>query len=370
MTHFIAGKPVKGKDLIGRDKLLNEIHSLLKSGQSIVLIAPRRYGKTSILLELLNRGKKDKIFTLNLDFFSIINIRDLAEKITEGMLANKKLDKAFYNFKTSIGTLMKQIEFKHVVEDFEFILDFAGTKINDFQLLNNSIKFIESYSKRNNTQTLIGFDEFGDITKLDGDKIAKLFRTEIQHQDNTSYIFAGSYESVMSNLFITSKSPFYRFARIIKLGMINKEEYKTHIMQIFGELGVNIKEPIITEIINFTKGHPYYTQLICQHIELNYKNTDITEKKLNKIIEDVMWIEINYLEKLWEEITKSRENIPALLAIARNSEKIYSEIGSKGINVSRALRSLMKTGIIEKKDKNYIITDPYLTYWINHKVIN
>lgn len=287
------------------------------------------------------------------------------------MLANKKLDKTFYDFKASIGTLIKQIEFKHTVEDFEFILDFVETKKDDFKLLKDALKFIEGYSKRNKTHTTAGFDEFGEIIKLDSDRTAKLFRTEIQLQDNTSYIFAGSYESVMSNLFITSKSPFYRFARIVKLGMIDKGEYKIYLTQKFKEIVVNIDESAITKIINFTNGHPYYTQLICQHIELNYKNVDIDiEKRLSTIIEEVMWIEINYLEKLWEDATKNRENIPVLIAIARNSEKIYSEIKSKQINISRAIRNLMKIGIIEKKDSNYIITDPYLAYWIKQKVIN
>ena len=134
---------------------------------------------------------------------------------------------------------------------------------------------------------------------------------------------------------------------------------------------INAGETAVTKIIDFTNGHPYYTQLVCQHIELNYKNaaTEI-EKNLSTIIEEVMWIEINYLEKLWEEATKNRENIPVLLAIARNSEKIYSEIRDKHINISRAIRNLKKTGLIEKKDSNYIITDPYLAYWIKKKVIN
>ena len=58
-----AGKPVHGKDLIGREKEIRELIYLLKGGQSIVLIAPRRFGKTSLIMEVMKRMKKEGIFT-------------------------------------------------------------------------------------------------------------------------------------------------------------------------------------------------------------------------------------------------------------------------------------------------------------------
>ena len=46
-TQFTAGKPVWGKNLIGREKIIQEIIKLTSKGQSVVIIAPRRMGKTS-----------------------------------------------------------------------------------------------------------------------------------------------------------------------------------------------------------------------------------------------------------------------------------------------------------------------------------
>ena len=54
---FQAGRPVLGEKLIGREEILEKIIRLLISGQSVVLIAPRRFGKTSVVLEVLNRIK-------------------------------------------------------------------------------------------------------------------------------------------------------------------------------------------------------------------------------------------------------------------------------------------------------------------------
>jgi len=48
-----VGKPVYGNQLIGRDKELRLIKELIQAGQSIVIIAPRRMGKTSLLITSL-----------------------------------------------------------------------------------------------------------------------------------------------------------------------------------------------------------------------------------------------------------------------------------------------------------------------------
>ena len=51
--NFQVGKPVTGKDFIGREEELKLMLQLLSQGQSIMLIDQRRYGKTSLVHEVL-----------------------------------------------------------------------------------------------------------------------------------------------------------------------------------------------------------------------------------------------------------------------------------------------------------------------------
>lgn len=75
---FPVGVPAKGGDLIGRERELRSISEMLLGGQSVILISPRRYGKTSLSLEILRRLKKEGCYTLYLDIFSILDRYDLA----------------------------------------------------------------------------------------------------------------------------------------------------------------------------------------------------------------------------------------------------------------------------------------------------
>ena len=90
-----VGRPVTGNNLIGRDAEINLIKELVKAGQNFVIIAPRRMGKTSIVLELLQQFKNEGFYTGYTDLFSVSNIHILATRITETILANKKFDKLF-----------------------------------------------------------------------------------------------------------------------------------------------------------------------------------------------------------------------------------------------------------------------------------
>ena len=376
---FQAGRPVVGEKLIGREQAIKQIISFLVGGQSVVLMAPRRFGKTSILLEVLNRVKSQGLFTAYIDIFATPTKRILAEQITESVLANRKLDKVFSNFRKSISSILKQVEFKQAIEDFEFILDFAETKQDESVLLSESIDFIERFSIKYNQQIVCGFDEFGDIEKLDGLEIVKLFRSKLQLQQNTSFLFSGSHESVMNQIFITSKSPFYRFARIINVKEISPDIFKNYIKNEFSRIDVKINPESLNSIIEFTGGQPYYTQLVCRQLEYlvttNFAKSSsgiskqISINDVNTAIEEAFWAEINYIEKLWEELSVSREQTQVLISIVRGVDSVYRSLNLNQVNVSRALRNLKLKGVIKREGKNYRLIDPMLKYFICRDIL-
>ncbi|MBC8180797.1 AAA-like domain-containing protein [candidate division KSB1 bacterium] len=376
---FQAGRPVVGEKLIGREQAIKQIISFLVGGQSVVLMAPRRFGKTSILLEVLNRVKSQGLFTAYIDIFATPTKRILAEQITESVLANRKLDKVFANFRKSISSILKQVEFKQAIEDFEFILDFAETKQDESVLLSESIDFIERFSIKYNQQIVCGFDEFGDIEKLDGLEIVKLFRSKLQLQQNTSFLFSGSHESVMNQIFITSKSPFYRFARIINVKEISPDIFKNYIKNEFSRIDVKINPESLNSIIEFTGGQPYYTQLVCRQLEYlvttNFAKSSsgiskqISINDVNTAIEEAFWAEINYIEKLWEELSVSREQTQVLISIVRGVDSVYRSLNLNQVNVSRALRNLKLKGVIKREGKNYRLIDPMLKYFICRDIL-
>jgi len=361
-----VGKPVYGNNLIGRDKEIRLIKELILAGQSIVIIAPRRMGKTSLIIELIRQLKDEDYFTCNIDVFSVSNISSLAHRITESVFANNKLDKYFRQAVGNITEAFKNVKFKSEIDDYSFILEFNSKSKNaPFDLLENSLDLIDSYASKNKKKMLAAFDEFGDIKKLDGEHIVKLFRSVIQLQQNTTFLFSGSYESVMSELFVSRNSPFYRMARIIELGNIDSHDFEIYLTKVFVDNNINVDSHRVSKILSFTKGHPYYTQLYAQELLINYKLSDKNRVASHEeILQQLLIVEKSFLEKNWEDISRKRENKIVITAIAKGAKSLYAEIDNKKINIARAVNNMKKQGLVSMKDSSYILNDPLFNEWI------
>ena len=64
---FVFGVPVEGVRFTNREKEKKEILDSLMAGQNLILFAPRRYGKSSLLREVIRGLDKGKFLTLWID---------------------------------------------------------------------------------------------------------------------------------------------------------------------------------------------------------------------------------------------------------------------------------------------------------------
>ena len=181
-----------------------------------------------------------------------------------------------------------------------------------------------------------GFDEFGDIEKLDGDRIIKLFRSELQRQQKSVYLFAGSYESIMNKIFTDKSSPFLRFARIIKLGNISAESFIPYLETNLFEANIEESGKLARDIFDFTGGHPYYTQLLAQQSLLFHGNLKPNSRRMFHLLEETLYVEKDYLERLWESISGNRQQKTVMLALAEEKGTLYTTLDNNKINISRA----------------------------------
>lgn len=363
-----VGKPVTGSELIGREKEISQILQTLKAGQSIAIIAPRRFGKTSIMLEVLQQLSKNGYFTGNIDIFTIPNIGQLAFEITGQVLKNRKLDEAFNKLRTNLTEILRNIKFRNEIQDAEFILSFGKTEKNDWEQLSNSLSYIESFSMKHHKECCFAFDEFGDINKLDGNEIVKLFRGIIQKQSRSIYIFTGSYESVMDQLFVTNNSPFYRMVKIIEPGFIDFDALKVFVKEKFSELKIPVVNDYILRGIQLTKGHPYYIRLFIQEYYFQY-NEDKKSLNPDNVFRNMLITEKSYLEKLWDEISSRKETKYLIIRLIETSGKPYTKTQNNTINISRAIKELKGKGVISSDDSGYFITDPLLEMYIRLNVL-
>lgn len=109
----ITGPPVEGDDFFGREKELNFADKHIQKGNSLILAAPRRIGKSSFGKKLLAQAAKKGWNTLELNLEEITSeeafVRLFVEKLEQQSWwtrfkkkSSERLDKLLSNIKTSI----------------------------------------------------------------------------------------------------------------------------------------------------------------------------------------------------------------------------------------------------------------------------
>ena len=359
-----VGRPVGGMQFIGREKEIQEIMTYLKMGQSIVIIAPRRFGKTSLVMEVLRRMRKEKHYTGFIDVFEQIDLNQFSKSIIGEVLDNHGLKKSYQSAKGSIMTMLKNVKLKAAIDDFEILIGIEDSTVNEMDQIGHAIDFIDDFGRKANKTITFAMDEYGDILKFDKAKaIIKMMRAKIQQQDNATYLFSGSYESVMDSLFVDSKSPFYRLARKIDLKYLEFSDVKKYMIKMLKNYRIDYDVKLIEDIIDFLKAHPYYSQLALQQMFL-YHTTKAKAPTFKELLELIVNSDRSYLEKIWEDISKNKEMAYILKHLSTNANGIYAMAAVEKINASRAIKKLEGKGILYKEKDTYHFYDSVFQQWI------
>lgn len=357
-----------GENFIGREKEIDYITQHIRMSQNVLVTGPRRMGKTTLAKEIINRLKERNFFTAYLEILPVSSINHLSSEIVGAVLENLNLRNEFYEMKSEANLSSIDPELKIIVDDYDFLLGFRGKSVDNYELLGNCLDFIERFSVRHKKRMVCVFDEFGDIKKLDDGRLVELFKSRIRKHINTSYFFTGSYESVMSSLFEEAQSPFNRFATKLRIGEIDEQDFMTFYERQFGYYHIPFPDKLVIRILDLTRGHPFYTQLALQEIIIYHlANEKIPD--FDVLIRKMIHAEKDYLEKSWEEIATSKQNIKTILAVTKGVNGVYSSLRNSNVNIYRSLKMLVGNGTLTvNPDKTYRMSDPLLNFWIKQNV--
>ncbi len=347
------------KDLfIDRKNYFEELSDGLKQGKDYILIAPRRFGKTTLAHEILRNIQLDNDYlVMSIDFMRYSgSVQSIAEAIIENTL----------NAIGFIGKLklwMQQIEFslkiklKYADLEIEPIIQLIRNKSNEWSLLEYALEFIETAAIKASKKFIVFFDEFGELHSLD-ERVVKMFRSVLQLHKNVHCLFAGSQETLMSKIFVEQSGAFYRFGNLIWL----KEFEKSEVLELLSKLKLDYE--VIDLILTRFSCHPYYTSKIIKDIMLKPDYGSSVNLFL-AYISDILILEENaYLELQLEKIKSRSHALDVFTQIALNQDPYSLPIAKQ--TVYTILKSLETSGFITKIDKaKYMVADPLLKLYFN-----
>jgi len=354
---FKFGSVVDDPYFTNRTDELAKIQDIISSNNHLIMISPRRFGKTSLIRKAVKNNNQHLLF---LDLQLINSIEDFAAQYLRRIyriFPSERIKEFIRNFR-----IIPTLTLNPVSSEME--VSFQSREA-DLPLLEDALNLLEQLSNPDQ-RTIVIFDEFQDLIRL-GDGIDRKLRSIMQMHKNINYILLGSQESMMREIFEKKKSPFYHFGLLFPLQKINKKHFTSFIS---GGLNKVCDKPdlIAEEILNFTDGHPYYTQqLAFTTWNILYKDKEALKPVEQAILETVQNHDFDY-ERLWATLNNTDKKTITNITQRKNKQNV--SLLSKNANIGpsstifSSLKRLMLIGNVIKTEKGYEIDDPFFKQWI------
>lgn len=181
---FKSGMPVHGKDFIDRKEHVKKFNTFIENNQHIMIKAPRRYGKTSLILQIFEKYKYDKIY---IDVKRATSLKSLAEQIINEAYKFAGVNSIISKAKDSISSLFRQLKgsVKIDLEIAELTIETLEknekNQLAEEEFFLYAVDLVEKIANRQNINIKFAFDEFQDILAISSAKILDRLRGVIQH---------------------------------------------------------------------------------------------------------------------------------------------------------------------------------------------
>ena len=354
---FKFGTVVEEPFFTDREKETEEILSILGSENHLILTGPRRYGKTSLVRRACSMTGRPVIY---LDLQVITGKEDFAAQLLKRvyrMHPVEKLKKYLTSFRLIPALILNPVTGE---VDVRFHPEPSG-----FVSLEDVFDLLQKISTKKEKLVVV-LDEFQEIKRIHPE-LDRNLRAIMQLQVNINYIFLGSRESLIREIFEKKKSPFYHFGYLMQLDKIPSEAFTGFLEQGFRKMSNQYKS-ISARILEQTRMHPYYTQQLAFTVWEMLARSGYSEDIVLLAGEEIIRNHDNDFERLWN--TLNRTDMKILIGMADCELSPLSEEFSRRYNsgpsstVFSSLKRLTQSGILIRSVNGYNLDDPFFKQWI------
>ena len=372
---FVYGVAVSDYNFIGRERETKRLLDNFKGGINVILMSPRRLGKTSLVKHVCNKLDNKDIITVYLDIFGCKSEYDFYNKLTAEVLKQtaSKSELWFEEAKEFLYRLTPKISFSpEPNSDFSISLGITPKTHTPEEVL----QMAETIAIKRKKRIVICIDEFQQIGEMSNSKqIQARLRTVWQHQKHVSYCLFGSKHHLMSTIFLHRSMPFFQFGDTISLNKIATEDWVEYIVSHFADGKRTINRELAEEICKFTENYSAYVQQLAWLVfTLKEEGETVTENDVRQAENDLLATNNILFMQMIEPLSEFQLNF--LRAIASGIKKDFGlsevreeyNLGSYS-NITRLKTALLERDLIEKQKTEWVITDPIFAKWLKQKIM-
>jgi len=260
-----------GDAFCNREMIRAQIKSNIEQVQPTLLSAPRRYGKTSLVEQVLQydipASRLKKHFSHSIELLMAHDLESVQNIILSG------IGRLAGNILPFHKSAMIKLQGYFSAMRPEYTMDMNGPRVAlspkvSLQSITEGLMRLDQMANKENVTVTLAMDEFQQIATIKQHaEIEAAIRSAVQRSTHVSYIFTGSNRHLLDMMFEDASRPFFGQCERITLERISEEKYRPFILNAANNRwGNHIDTDALDGILQLTRRHPFYINALCHRL--------------------------------------------------------------------------------------------------------
>lgn len=381
---FVTEEPVDAEHLIGRQSDVDDLVRGLEARTHQILAEPRRTGKTTVCAAALGRLRDAGFYTVAVDLWRAGDQAELAGDLVAETIANrpkyKRLPHELKGLGSRAASAVQMVTSTKLADELGQEVEIAWkpelAQRDPRRYLKFALELPQEIAKKDGKRVAVFFDEFQQVLSLDQGQdqaLQKLMRSVFQGSNKVSYLFAGSIEHMIRQIF-SADQPLGHFGGFYNLSPIAEEAWREGLQVRFGRDECSISDDALTLMVELGELHPRATMLIAQRTHIASIVAD--RRDIGGAL-----VRAGHSEARRQERSRHQSQVERIRELGGG------KIGSAALKVSRriaqgvapyhgvdqverstirrALERLKNAGIVESENRQWKIRDPLFRLYLS-----
>jgi AAA+ ATPase superfamily predicted ATPase len=260
---YFPSKLAKGDRFCNRLKEKEMLRRNIELARHTVLVAPRRYGKSSLVHQVLSQVE---LPYADIDLFLAHNDQAIVRRILDGLAGLfSQIMPLSQKAMVALQKYFSHIQVGLMASGFSLqAIHTSGGGLDVVEQIYEALKGLAELAKQENKKIVIFIDEFQDIENAESSRsIQGAIRNVAQNTDHLVFIFSGSARHLLLQLFDERSQPLYLLCDKMNLDRMTSQHYEPYVQEaVISKWGRKLEPEAFKKMMLLTELHPFYVNML------------------------------------------------------------------------------------------------------------
>ena len=349
-----------------REQETSALISALRNERNVTLVAPRRMGKSGLIKNVFHHlGREGEYACAYVDVFGTQSLAEFVRLFASSVFSS--FETSFEKVVRTASAFLKGFRPTVTVDAFgaqTYSFDVSGASPE------STLSGVFDYIESKKTRTVVAFDEFQQIAEYPEKGVEAMLRSRIQFMTGHQFIFAGSRQHLMSEMFVSAKRPFYHSTQMMPIGPIDRDRYCDFAARHFARADVKLDRDVFLSVYDRFDGVTWYVQTVMNRLyESGVKRPTVEDvaQAVKSLVDGNAYEYETILAGCTAGAVRLLKAIAAEGCVAEiTSGSFIARHGLKAASsVKAALKSLADTDLVYRTGAGYIVYDRLFGIWLS-----